>query len=276
MEIIVLPEAAQATALVSAYIARALRRKPELVLGLATGGTPVPVYRELIRLHREQGLDFSRATTFNLDEYLGLAPDHPASYRHFMRAELFDHVNIQTARTHVPDGLASDIESHCRQYEERIRASGGIDIQVLGIGTDGHIGFNEPGASLASRTRIQYLTAQTRRDNARFFARPDDVPRAAVTMGIGTILEARVCLLLAFGANKAEAVAGAVEGPVTAMNPASALQFHPATFCFLDRAAAAKLKLREFYDEVYAHNDVWRKLMAETGRPQPGAAGDKA
>lgn len=265
MEIAILPDAAQATALVSAYIARALRRKPGLVLGLATGSTPVPVYRELIRQHREQGLDFSRATTFNLDEYLGLAPDHPASYRHFMRAELFDHVNIVPARTHVPDGLASDSESHCRQYEERIRASGGIDIQVLGIGSDGHIGFNEPGASLASRTRIQYLTAQTRRDNARFFPRLEDVPLAAVTMGIGTILEARVCLLLAFGANKAEAVAGAVEGPVTSMNPASALQFHPDTLCFLDRAAAARLKLRDFYDEAYAHGAFWRQLRADAG-----------
>ncbi len=262
MEVIILPEAAQATGLVAAYIARAVRRKPEIVLGLATGGTPVPVYRELIGRHREQGLDFSRVTTFNLDEYLGLAPDHPASYRRFMRAELFDHVNIPPQNTHVPEGSADDIESHCRQYEERIRAGGGIDIQLLGIGSDGHIGFNEPGCSLTSRTHVQRLATQTRRDNARFFNQPDEVPVAAVTMGIGTILEARVCLLLAFGAGKAAAVAGAIEGPVTAMNPASALQLHPETICFLDEAAAARLKLRDFYNEAYAHNDFWKKLMA--------------
>jgi glucosamine-6-phosphate deaminase len=256
MKVMIRPRADLAAESAAAFIGRELRRKPDLVLGLATGGTPLPLYRELIRRHRREGLDFGRATTFNLDEYIGLGPAHPASYRRFMRENLFDHVNLAPERTHLPDGLAADIEAHCREYEASIRACGGIDIQVLGIGADGHIGFNEPPSSLASRTRAVVLAAGTRRDNARFFDRPEDVPATAVTMGVGTILEAGVCLLLAFGEHKAAAVAAAIEGPVTAMNPASALQLHRDARFFLDEAAAAGLRLRAYYDECAARESA--------------------
>src|SRR4029078_11769993 len=177
--------------------------KPKCVLGLATGSTPLGLYRELIRLHRDEGLDFSRVVTFNLDEYVGLGPTHPQSYRYFMQSNLFDHINVDVRNTHVPDGRALDFESHCEQYERRIKEEGGIDLQVLGIGTDGHIAFNEPGSSLGSRTRLKTLTSETVADNARFFGSEREVPRLAITMGVGTILESRRCLLLAAGHNKA-------------------------------------------------------------------------
>ena len=262
MKIGIFPDAQDAARTAAARIDRALRAKPGLVLGLATGGTPVPMYRELIRRHRYEGLDFSKATTFNLDEYLGLAPDHPASYRRFMRENLFDAINIPAGNTHVPDGLTRDVAAHCRAYEEAIRAAGGIDIQVLGIGSDGHIGFNEPSSSLASRTRRMTLTAQTRADNARFFDRAGEVPAECITMGIGTILESRMCLMMAFGAGKAAAVAGMIEGPVTAMNPASALQLHPQPVILLDEAAAAELRMRDFYDLCRERDPFWRELRS--------------
>ena len=262
MEIIIRPDALQASALAAAFIERAIRRKAALVLGLATGSSPLMLYKELIRRHREHGLDFSQVTTFNLDEYLGLGPGHPASYRRFMQEQLFDHLNIPPEHTHLPDGLAVDVNMHCRLYEAHIRACGGIDLQVLGIGSDGHIGFNEPSSSLASRTRTKTLTSLTRRDNARFFKRPEDVPTECITMGIGTILESRICLLMAFGAHKAEAIAGAIEGPVTAMNPASALQLHPDMRVFLDEAAAGKLKMRDYYRETFDGSQEWQAMMA--------------
>ncbi len=265
MQIIILPDADQASKLCAAFIDHAIRRKPDLVLGLATGSTPVPMYRELIRRHTEQGLDFSRVRTFNLDEYLGLPPDHPASYRRFMDENLFDHINIAKANTRVPDGMAADIEAQCARYEADITAVGGVDIQVLGIGSDGHIGFNEPASSFASRTRSLTLTEQTRRDNARFFQSLDEVPRGCVTMGVGTILESRATVMLAFGAGKAEAIAGAIEGPLTAMNPASALQWHRDARIFLDEAAAAKLRMRAYYDEVFARDPFWCSLRQAEG-----------
>ena len=222
--------------------ARRIREKPDIVLGLATGGTPVGMYRELIRMHREEGLDFSRVRTFNLDEYVGLPPDHPQSYRYFMDKNLFDHINIDKSNTQVPDGMASDLEAHCAEYEERIRAAGGIDLQLLGIGSNGHIAFNEPGSPFDSRTRVVELAESTIRDNARFFDRPEDVPRKAVSMGLGTIMEAREIVLLASGENKADAVAKAVEGPVTEEVPASILQRHPNVTFVIDRDAASKLQ----------------------------------
>jgi glucosamine-6-phosphate deaminase len=260
MEVIIQPDAERAAALAAAFIDRALRRKPELVLGLATGSTPLMLYRELIRRHRQEGLDFSRATSFNLDEYLGLPPDHPGAYHRFMQEHFFAQVNFAPGHTHLPDGNAPDIQAHCRFYEAMIHACGNIDIQVLGIGTDGHIGFNEPASSLVSRTRTKTLTPQTRTDNARFFARLEEVPNECVTMGIGTILESRTCLLLAFGEQKAAAVAGAIEGPVSAMNPASALQLHADTRIFLDPAAASQLKLRDYYQQIFDHEPFWRSL----------------
>ena len=232
------------------FVADLVRKKPGCVLGLATGSTPLATYRELIRLHKDEGLDFSQVTTFNLDEYVGLSSVHPQSYRQFMQANLFDHINLREDATNVPDGRALDFESHCRQYEQWIHDAGGIDLQILGIGSDGHIAFNEPGSSLGSRTRLKTLASETIRDNARFFGGEDKVPRLAVTMGVGTILESRRCLLLAFGQHKASAVRDTVEGPVTAQVTASALQLHREVIGIFDEAAASLLARRDYYADV--------------------------
>lgn len=250
MRVIIEANAEQASLRGARFIADLVRRKPDCVLGLATGSTPLGVYRELIRLHKEEGLDFSQVTTFNLDEYVGLPASHPQSYRYFMQQNLFDHINIDPKRTHVPDGRALDFEVHCRLYEQQIKDAGGIDLQVLGIGSDGHIAFNEPGSSLGSRTRLKTLASETIRDNARFFGGEDKVPRLAVTMGVGTILESRRCLLLAFGPNKALAVRDTVEGPITAQVTGSALQLHREVICLFDEAAARLLVRRDYYAEV--------------------------
>jgi glucosamine-6-phosphate deaminase len=250
LRVIILPEAQAASRRAARFVADLVRKQPNCVLGLATGGTPLLLYKELIRLHREEGLDFSGVTTFNLDEYVGLGPAHPQSYRHFMQANLFDHLNIDVNRTHVPDGRALDFEKYCAQYEQLIRDAGGIDLQILGVGSDGHIAFNEPGSSLGSRTRLKTLASETIRDNARFFGGEDKVPRLAVTMGVGTILESRRCLFLAFGANKAQAVRDTVEGPITAQVTASALQLHREVIGIFDEAAARLLVRHEYYSEV--------------------------
>lgn len=256
MEIIIQPTPEAATTIAAQLMARLIREKPAAVLGLATGGTMEPLYRELVT----QKLDWSRLTTFNLDEYVGIAPSHPQSYHHFMWGKLFRLVNISQKKVNIPDGLAKDVPAACEHYERKIVSAGGIDLQLLGIGTHGHIGFNEPTSSLASRTRIKTLTPQTRRDNARFFGSEEQVPHHVITMGIGTILESRHCLLLAFGKKKARAIAEAVEGPITAMNPASALQLHPKVTVFLDEDAAAELKLTDYYRWVYAQKPDWQKI----------------
>lgn len=222
-------------------VASRIRRKPNLVLGLATGSTPLGLYKELIRLHKEEGLDFSKVVTFNLDEYIGLSPNHDQSYRYFMNVNLFNHINIDKRNIHIPDGMAEDIEAHCEWYEEQIRKFGGIDLQILGIGANGHIAFNEPGSSLSSRTRIKTLTKQTIKDNARFFKSIDEVPKYAITMGIGTIMEAKELVLLANGQNKADAIKATIEGPISTMCPASIIQMHRKAFVFVDKAAASKL-----------------------------------
>ncbi|RKY70466.1 MAG: glucosamine-6-phosphate deaminase, partial [Candidatus Latescibacterota bacterium] len=195
------------------FVAGIVRNKPDCVLGLATGSTPIGLYKELIRMHQEEGLDFARVTTFNLDEYYGLAPEHDQSYHYFMHDNLFNHINVSPANINVPSGTAPDVNGACAHYEEMIEEAGGIDIQVLGIGGDGHIAFNEPGSSLGSRTRLVTLDEGTIKDNARFFEKEEDVPHLAITMGVGTILEARKCLVLASGAKKAGIIAEAVEGP---------------------------------------------------------------
>lgn len=259
MEMIIRSTPEEATAIAARTISRLLREKPDAVLGLATGSTPLLLYQELIRLHREQGLDFSKVTTFNLDEYVGLDPEDPRSYHHFMQEHLFQHVNLAPARTHIPDGLVRNIPAFCARYEKEIQAAGGIDLQVLGIGADGHIGFNEPTSSLGSRTRIKTLQPATREANGRFFGGEDKVPHHVITMGIGTILEARQCLLLAFGERKAQAVAGAIEGPLSAMNPASSLQLHPQAKVFLDAGAASLLKHADYYQWVYDNKPDWQK-----------------
>jgi glucosamine-6-phosphate deaminase len=258
MEVIIQPDAQQAAAVAARRIAGLVRDKPTAVLGLATGSSPLGVYRELARLHRDEGLDFSRVTTFNLDEYVGLDADHPASFHHYMRQHLFARVNIDEARAHVPDGVATDLRAHCDAYEAAIAGAGGIDLQLLGIGRDGHIGFNEPSSSLSSRTRIKTLTAATRRDSAADFAGAG-VPRHVITMGIGTILEARECLLLAFGDGKAAAVAAAVEGPLAASVPASALQLHPVARVIVDEAAAGKLARADYYRSVHEGKPEWQR-----------------
>lgn len=260
MEVLIHPTKHAACALGARWIARLLRQKPNAVLGLATGSTPVLLYQELIRLHREEGLDFSGVTTFNLDEYLGLAPEHPASYHHFMEENFFQHVNIPRENTHIPDGLSTDVPETCRDYEEKIRKAGGIDLQILGIGGDGHIGFNEPSSSLSSRTRIKTLTERTRQDNAPFFANPSDIPEHVITMGVGTIMETREVLLLAFGAGKAAPIAATVEGPVTAFVPASILQFHPKATLLLDDEAARLLQRADYYRWVDAHKPAWQRV----------------
>jgi glucosamine-6-phosphate deaminase len=241
MEVIVKDGYESASRLAAEMIAQTMRSKPRAVLGLATGSTPLGAYRELVRMHREDGLDFSQTVTFNLDEYVGIPTTHEQSYRRFMDDNLFSHVNIRRENTHVPDGLADDVAAACDAYEAAIAEHGGIDLQLLGIGSNGHIAFNEPGSSLASRTRVKTLSRKTREDNARFFKSIDEVPRHAVTMGIGTVLDARRIILVAAGAGKAAAVAAAAEGPVTAMCPASILQAHRFVTFIVDRDAAGGL-----------------------------------
>ena len=255
MEIIIQPTKEAATTIAADLVARLIRNKPDAVLGLATGSTPELLYRKLVELN----LDWSRVRTFNLDEYIGLPEDHSQSYVTFMRENLFRHINIREENIHIPDGNTADIPAFCQAYEDKIREVGGIDMQILGIGTDGHIGFNEPTSSLASRTRIKTLTLRTTQDNARFFGKVDDVPQHVITMGVGTIMEARKVFLLAFGESKAQAIAGAVEGPVSALNPASVLQHHPATKVFLDPAAASGLSRADYYRWVYDHKPQWQR-----------------
>ncbi len=223
------------------HVADLIENQPDAVLGLATGSTPVGLYRELIRMHQEDGLDFSAVTTFNLDEYVGLPGDHEQSYHYFMQENLFQYINIRPRSTHVPNGMARDLNAECCAYEEKIAKAGGIDLQILGIGANGHVAFNEPLSSLGSRTRIKTLTSKTRADNARFFDTPDEVPRYAITMGIGTIMEARALLLLANGVGKAEAIAKTVEGAISAAVPASVVQLHRDTTVLIDQEAASLL-----------------------------------
>lgn len=235
----------------AAIVASSIRRKPDLCLGLATGATPRGMYRELIRLHNEKSLDFSKVITFNLDEYLGLSPSHPQSFYHQIHDVFINHVNVQPENVHVPDGkIDRDFESYGGIYESLIRAAGGIDLQILGIGKTGHIGFNEPTSSLASRTRIKTLTQETIEANQSFFGPKEKVPACAITMGIGTILESSRILLLASGVEKAKAVAAAIEGPLTASVTASALQLHKDVIVILDQQAAGHLRNQDYYRKV--------------------------
>jgi glucosamine-6-phosphate deaminase len=259
MEVIIQRTSRSASAYAGRLVSRLLKEKPAAVLGLATGETPLALYREVIALHQEEGLDFSNVTTFNLDEYLGLDPGHPASYHFFMQEHLFRHINVPSSRVHIPDGLAKNVPAFCEGYEKAIRDAGGIDLQVLGIGTDGHIGFNEPGSSLASRTRIKTLTSRTREDNARFFQNIEEVPHHVITMGVGTIMDARHIVLLAFGERKAASVAAAVEGPITAMVPASILQMHPRVTFLMDEASASQLKRADYYRWVFEQKPEWQQ-----------------
>ena len=251
MEIIVQRSYAQMSKVAAEIIAEVLNTKPNAVLGMATGSTPLGLYQELVRLHQERQLDFSRVTTFNLDEYVGLSINHPQSYHYFMHEHFFRHVNIQPQNINIPSGTTSNYPAFCAWYEQRIKDCGGIDVQILGIGTDGHIAFNEPGSSLTSRTRLKTLSRQTIDDNARFFENRDNVPIYAITMGVGTILDAKKLVLVASGNSKTRAVAQAVEGPVTSMVTASAIQLHPDAKVIVDAEAAAGLTMRDYYEFIY-------------------------
>ena len=251
MKILIHPTRDLAIDCAAGLIAQRLSHAPDTVLGLATGGTMEAVYEDLIARHRAGEVTFARATSFNLDEYVGLSADHPCSYWHYMRHKLFDHVDIDRSKVFLPRGDAPDAEAEATRYEAAIVAAGDIGLQLLGLGLNGHIGFNEPTSSLASLTRIKTLARSTRDANARFFDDPEDVPRLASTMGIGTILRADEVLLLAYGAEKAKVVARMIEGPVSAACPASALQMHRKVTIVLDEEAAGELALRDYYEQVH-------------------------
>jgi glucosamine-6-phosphate deaminase len=250
MRVVVLPSPDEVSRRAADIIVAKVNSNPMSILGLATGGTPLGTYRCLNRDYLDGKVSFQAVTTFNLDEYVGLAPDHAQSYAHFMHKNLFSQADFKLQNCNVPSGLETDYQAYCKSYEQKIRQCGGIDLQLLGIGTDGHIAFNEPGSSLGSRTRLKALTERTRIDNSRFFQSIEEVPHLAVTMGVGTILDAKSILLLATGSNKANAVRAFIEGPITAQITASALQFHPSVTVLLDEAAAQWLQRREYYDEV--------------------------
>lgn len=258
MEVVIREDVGAVATFVADIIDRLVSSRPTAVLGLATGSSPLGTYGELVRRHRAATLTFRQTTAFLLDEYIGLQPGHPASYRTFIEQNFSGLVDIDPTSVHVPDGAANDIDAACADYEAQIRAAGGVDLQLLGIGTDGHVGFNEPTSSLASRTRVKTLTEETRADNARFFGSIDDVPHHVVTQGIGTILDARHLVLIALGTAKAEPIARAVEGPVASMCPASAIQLHPHATVVIDEAAAAQLTLVDYYRATFAAKPTWQ------------------
>jgi glucosamine-6-phosphate deaminase len=261
MEVVPLGTADKVAAVAADAVEHLVSARPDAVLGLATGSSPLPLYRELVRRHSAgEGPPYDRVTVFLLDEYVGLPAGHPQSYRATIHREVTDDLGIDRERVNGPDPDPRHLPEAGRRYEEALVAAGGVDLQVLGIGADGHLAFNEPGSSLASLTRIKTLTEETRADNARFFGSADDVPRHVLTQGLATILRARHLLLIATGAGKAEAVAAAVEGPLGASCPASVLQLHPHASVLLDDAAAARLRHAEHYREVYAGKPAWQGL----------------
>ncbi len=253
MEVIIRPDTASAVRLTARIIADLVNAKPDCNLGLATGGTMEAVYADLVKMNKAGEVDFSRVRSFNLDEYVGLGPQDPNSYRYYMNHHLFDHVNIDKSRTNLPNGIAENEAAECDRYEKAIKAAGGIDLQLLGIGRDGHIAFNEPMTSLKSRTHCQALTPETWRQNSIYFDPPESMPMRAFTMGVGTILDSRRALMLITGDAKADIAAKAIEGPVCAMVTASALQLHPDAVVILDAAAAAKLTLTDYYEWAFKH-----------------------
>ncbi len=255
MQVIIASSVAEVAVRGAAHCQRLIAQKPHAVLGLATGSTPVALYQQLIKLHLQAGLSFKHCRSFNLDEYIGLAPEHPQSYRYFMQSHLFDHIDIKQRHTYVPDGLMAASEA-AANYEQLIQRAGGIDLQILGVGRNGHIGFNEPSSSLVSRTRIKTLTCATIADNQRFFKPGEFQPSLAITMGIGTILQAQKILLLATGATKAKAVKDLIEGPLSASCPASALQMHANSIIIIDTEAAADLQHTEYYQQVKTETEL--------------------
>lgn len=259
MEVIITGSAQDTGKTAAEAIAQLYADKPHAVLGVATGSSPVVIYDDLGRRVREGSLSLADATAFLLDEYVGLAPDHPEGYRNVVARDFVAKVDIDPANVHGPDGSAADLVAACTAYEEALWAADGVDLQILGVGTDGHIAFNEPGSSLSSRTRIKTLTSQTRHDNARFFGDSvDAVPRHCITQGVGTIMEARHVVLVANGRGKAQAVHQLVEGSISAMWPATILQLHPHATVIVDQAAASRLQLAGYYAETYAAKPAWQ------------------
>ena len=257
MEVIIRPTAAEAEKLTARIIADAINAKPEFKLGLATGATMENVYAELSRMNKAGEVDFSQVRSWNLDEYVGLAPEHDQSYRYYMNKNLFNNVNIDIRNTHLPDGLAADEEAEAARYDDSIDEAGGIDLWLVGIGCSGHVGFNDPGTSFSSRTHVAYLTKTTYEQNKIYFTPPESMPRRAYTAGVGTVLDAKKIVQLITGKRKAAIAAAAIEGPMTSMISSSALQLHPDTVVILDAEAAANLKLRDFYDEVFMNDPKW-------------------
>lgn len=254
MEVIICRDTEEVGRVAAAEVAAVARKVgPSVVLGVATGSSPLGLYEELAGQVRAGELDLSQASAFALDEYVGLPQGHPESYTEVIRRTVTEALGLEPSRVHVPDGWAEDLEAAGEAYEAAIAAAGGVDVQILGVGQNGHIGFNEPGSSLASRTRSKVLTAKTRADNARFFDNLEQVPIRCMTQGLGTIMDARSTVLVAQGEAKAEAVAAMVEGSVTAMVPASVLQLHPRATVVIDEAAATQLQMAEYYRWAYAH-----------------------
>ena len=266
MKVLIFPDAETAVDHVATTLVDTVAADPAAVLGLATGGTMDRVYLRTADLAQARGVRFDRVTSFNLDEYWGIPPEHPCAYAHYMRSRVFGPLGMDPARTHLPNGMAADPVVEAERYEAAIAAAGGIGLQILGLGVNGHIGFNEPTSSLVSRTRIKTLAEATRRANRRYFDRDEDVPHHALTMGIGSILDTRHCLLLALGPTKAEAVERMVEGPVSAMCPASALQMHRTATIVLDPEAASRLTLLEYYQRIHPDGGPAVVPVPEAGR----------
>nr|WP_202539275.1 glucosamine-6-phosphate deaminase [Streptomyces sp. SID8379] len=261
VEVVIVPDAKAGGELIAEAMAQLLRRKPDALLGVATGSTPLPIYQALTAKVRGGEVDASKARIAQLDEYVGLPTGHPESYRATVLREVVEPLGLGEDSFIGPDGSAADVQAACVAYDKALAEAGGVDLQLLGIGTDGHIGFNEPCSSIASRTRIKTLTEQTITDNARFFDGDlSQVPRHVITQGIGTILEARHLVLLATGEGKADAVAATVEGPVASVVPASALQLHPHATVVVDEAAASKLKLADYFRHTYVNKPQWQGL----------------
>lgn len=263
MKVLIFATEEEAKRQAATRILRTIQRIPDAVLGLATGGTMEAVYTYLATETKRHGTSWSKVTTFNLDEYWGIPADSPASYRTYMANHLFDKVDVAQSSTHVPASLGPNPDQAAAEYEQAIHASGGIDLQLLGIGKNGHIGFNEPTSSFASKTRLKTLADDTRRANCRYFDTLEDVPKYALTVGIGTILNAKNCLIVGTGSDKAQAVQAMIEGPISSICPASALQLHPKTTAILDQKAAKDLKLFDYYQHVHPNGDEPEMINAK-------------
>jgi glucosamine-6-phosphate deaminase len=265
MQVVIVPTPAEVGRLAAAKIGHLVRGRPDTVLGLATGSSPLAIYAELARQVAEEGLDCSQVRAFALDEYVGLPPEHPESYRSVLTRDVVKPLGMDPSNVHVPDGAAADVAAACEAYEARIAETGPVALQILGIGANGHIGFNEPTSSFASRTRIKTLAPQTRADNARFFDSPEQVPTHCLTQGLGTILDATTLVLVAQGETKADAVAKMVEGPVSSMCPGSALQLHRDANVIVDEAAASRLTLADYYRYTFANRPAWQRFETPRG-----------